>query len=220
MRRLFILSIGFAVLAAATCKADAIYDVSLDTSGLIGNANAPFALDFQLTSGDTTSGVVNTATLSLFTFGGGGNAGTGNPFAKSGNITGDLGSTVTLNTSGGTFFTEFSQYFTPGSLLTFQLDLTNNPQPGGTPDEFTFQLIDNTLGEISTTDPSGSNSLVIIDLTGGPLAPAINTTNGDDVTTTPQVSSATSAVPEPSAFWLIALMLSLGVTLFAHRRFR
>jgi hypothetical protein len=66
---------------------------------------------------------------------------------------------------------EFSQYFTPGNMLTFELDLTNNPQPGGTPDEFTFQLIDNTLDEVSTTDPSGSDSLMIIDLTGSMLAP-------------------------------------------------
>ena len=51
--RLFILAIGVFLLVAATCKADIIYDFDLDTSGLVGNANAPFALDFQLTSGDT-----------------------------------------------------------------------------------------------------------------------------------------------------------------------
>ena len=81
MRRLFILTIWASLLAAATCKANIIYDVSLDTSGLAGNVNGPFAVDFQLTSGDTTSGVVNTATLSSFTFGTGGSAGIGNPFA-------------------------------------------------------------------------------------------------------------------------------------------
>jgi hypothetical protein len=184
----------------------------------VGNAYAPFALDFQLTSGDTSSGVVNTATLSSFTFGTGGGSGTGNPFANSGNASGDLGSTVTLNTSGGSFFNEFSQYFTPGSLLSFQLDLTNNLQSSGTPDEFTFQLIDNTLGGIPTTDPSGSNSLVIIDLTGT-LDPQIFPTNGDGVSVAPVVSSPTSAVPEPASVWLLApvLLLALWYTRKANR---
>jgi hypothetical protein len=216
MRRLFILTISAALLAAATCKADIIYDVSFDTSGLVGNVNTPFAVDFQLTSGDTTNGVVNTATLSSFAFGAGGSAGTGNPFTNSGNASGDLGSTVTLNTSGGSFFNEFSQYFTPGSMLTFQLDLTNNPQSSGTPDEFTFQLIDNTLVEISTTDPSGSNSLVIIDLTGGALQPEIFTANGDGVTIAPRLSSPTSAIPEPSIAWLVESVLLLAL-LLRHR---
>jgi hypothetical protein len=209
MRRLFKITISAAFLATAACNAGIIYEVSLDTSGLVGNSNAPFALDFQLTSGDTSSGVANSATLSLFTFGAGGSAGIGNPFPNSGNASGDLVSIVTLNTSGGSFFNEFSQYFTPGSVLTFQLDVTNNPQPGGTPDEFTLQLIDDTLGEIPTTDPSGSDSLVIIDLTGGTLAPEVYTTNGDGVTITPVLSPATSAVPEPSAFWLAATVLPL-----------
>lgn len=211
MRRSFIFTIWATLLIAAACEADVICDVSLDTSGLVGNVNGPFAVDFQLTSGDTTSGVVNTATVSSFAFGTGGSAGTGNPFLNSGNTSGDLGSTVTVTTSGGTFFNEFSQYFMPGSLLTFQIDLTNNPQSSGTPDEFTFQLIDNTLNEISTTDPSGSNSLIIVDLTGEMLEPEIFTANGDGVTITPQVSSPTSAVPEPSAFWLVAVALLLAV---------
>jgi hypothetical protein len=52
-------------------KADSLYNVSLDTAPLIGNSSSPFALDFQLTGGDTNSGIVNTAMLSVFTFGGG-----------------------------------------------------------------------------------------------------------------------------------------------------
>jgi hypothetical protein len=218
MGRLFILTIWAVLLAATTCKAGTIYDISLDTSSLIGNANAPFALDFQLTSGDTTSGVVNTAILSLFTFGASGSAGLGSPFPNSGNASGDLGSTVTLDTSGATFFNEFSQYFAPGSMLAFQLDLTNTPQSSGTPDEFTFQLIDNTLAEIPTTDPTGSGSLAIIDLTGGTLQPEIFTTNGDGVTIQPQVSSpASGSSPEPSTAWLVAPVLLVALWYQARR---
>src|SRR5207248_887858 len=119
------------------------------------------------------------------------------PFANSGNASGGLGSTVTLTTAGGSFFNEFAQYFTPGSALTFQLNLTNNSQTT-TPDEFTFQLIDKTLGELATADPSGSNSLVVIDLTGATLEPHIYAANGDGVSATPQLSQST-ATPEPSS---------------------
>jgi hypothetical protein len=210
--RLFTLAIGaFLLGAASTCKADTIFDVSLDTTGLVGNANFPFALDFQLTSGDTTSGVVNTATLSLFTFAAGGSEGVGSPFANSGNASGSLGSTVVLDTSGSSFFNEFSQYFTPGSLLTFQIDLTNNTQPSGAPDEFTFQLIDDSLNEVPTTDPSGSNSLAIIDLTGGTLGSEIYTTNGDGITITPELSPQTFVAPEPSTVWFVAPVMLLAL---------
>ncbi len=208
VQRLLTMTLGM-FLIAAFCRADAIYDVSLNTSPLVGNANGPFALDFQLTSGNSTSGIFATMMLSNFSFGAGGNAGAGSPFGNSGNVSGDLSSSVVLSTNGGSFFNEFSQYFTPGSLLTFQLDLlTTRSQPTGPPDEFTFQLIDNTLGEISTTDPSGSNSLMVIDLTNSnvptfvqlPLTAQIYTTNGDGIAITPVFPSSTPAVPEPSSF--------------------
>lgn len=218
MLRCTLITLCLAALFGAPCFADAIYNVRLDTAPLVGNVNAPFALDFQLTSGNTTSGVVNAVSLSRFSFGAGGSAGTGRPFANSGNASGDLNATVTLSTSGGTFFSEFSQYFKPGSNLTFRLDLTNNAQTSNTPDEFTFQLIDRTGGEISTTDPSGSNSVFIIDLTGATLKPLTYTVNGDGVTITPQVTpSVPSSVPEPDTalFALIAVGL-----LFAWQRVR
>ncbi len=161
MNRLSIGVLAFSLALPVISRADLIYNVSLNTSSLIGNGSAPFALDFQLTSGDTASGVVNTVTLSDFAFGIGGSAASGGPFSDSGNATGGFSSTVNLNTSGGSFFNEFSQFFNPGNALTFRLELTKNPQPGGTPDEFTFQLIDKTNGEVSTTDPSGSDSLLM-----------------------------------------------------------
>jgi hypothetical protein len=215
--RLIILAIGAFLSVDFICQANTIFNLSLDTSGLVGNANDPFALDFQFSSGDTTSGVSNTATLSLFAFGAGGSAGVGNPFPNSGNASGDVGSTVVLNTSGGSFFNEFSQNIAPGSMLSFQINLTNNPQSSGTPDEFTFQLIDNTLSGISTTDPSGSSSLVIIDLTGGTLTPRIFSTNGDSVAITPHVSLSQTEVPEPASVWLLAPTL-LATLWFVRKR--
>jgi hypothetical protein len=201
------------LLSAGLCQADTIYDISLNTSALQGNANGPFALDFQLTSGDTTSGILNIASLSQFSFGNSGSAGAGQPFSNSGNASGSLASTVSLSTSGGTFFNEFSQNFVPGNTLSFQLDLSNHPQSGPTPDEFTFQLIDGTTSEVTTTDPSGSNSLIVVDLNGATVVPQIYTTTSDGVSISPVV---TSAAPEPGT----CLLLSAVIIIAAIKRWK
>jgi hypothetical protein len=196
-----------AMLLCMPCCGSLIYDVTLDTSGLISNPAAPFAVDFQLNSGDTTTSVVNTASLSMFNFGVGGSAGSGNPFPNSGNASGDLSSTVSLNTN-GSFFNEFSQYFVPGLQLSFQLNLSDMIQPS-IPDEFSFQLIDGSSTEIPTSDPSGGNSLLLLDITSS--APKVNTfsTIGDGVTITPVVSNVGSQIPEPSTFLLVGLAMVL-----------
>ncbi len=81
MTSLLRVAMGVLVLNAI-CQAGVIYNLDLDTSGLVVNGNGPFALGFQLTSGDTTSGVVNTALLSIFAFGGGGAQGVGRLVSK------------------------------------------------------------------------------------------------------------------------------------------
>ncbi len=201
------------MLVGTVCDADVIYNVTLNTAPLIGNSNAPFALDFQLTSGNSSSGVVNSATLSNFSFGAGGSAGTGHPFSNSGNASGTLSSTVSLNTSGGSFFNEFSQYFNPGSSLSFKLDLTNFAEPAGSfPDEFAFYLIDHTGGPVLTTDTTG-NSLIFIDLTGSALHPNVFTTTSDGASITPAIT----AVPEPGTAPLAALMFLFSAAAGAQR---
>lgn len=208
------------MLTSLTCcaGADILYNVSLDSAPLVGNSSSPFALNFQLTSGDPNSGVVNAVTLSRFSFGTGSPI-AGSPFPHSGNVSGDLGSSVELNTSGGTFFSEFSQYFAPGASVTFQLVLTTNSQTSAIPDEFTFQLIDRTHNEVSTTDPSGSNSLIVIDLIGSSLSPQTYTASGDGLTITPVLSGT---VPEPSTLILVAIILASAAILRhkpqAHRK--
>ena len=72
MTKLIILFFLLFAALNGLCNADVFYNITLDTTPLIGNSNGPFAIGFQLTSGDTTSGVVNTATLSQFQFGTGG----------------------------------------------------------------------------------------------------------------------------------------------------
>jgi hypothetical protein len=201
------LLLAAAFVLSGSCYGATIYNVTLTTSALISNSAGPFALDFQLTSGDTSTGVVNTASLSDFNFGSGGNAGVGSPFPNSGNASGSLGSGVSLNTN-GSFFNEFSQYFTPGNQLTFQLTLTGNIQPS-VPDEFSFQLIDATSTEVPTSDPSGGDSVFLINIANSTPAAQIYSTAGDGVTVTPVLSLVGSQAPEPSA----ALLAGAGFVL-------
>jgi hypothetical protein len=195
MRQISILSFALTLSFAALAHADVIYSVSLNTAPLIGNPNGPFLLDFQLTDGGGTGDGNNSATLSQFQFGAGGSAGNASTITLTNNASGNLASSVSLKDT--SFFNEFSQAFVPGATFTFQLDLTANADAGGTPDEFTFQLLDASGNEVSTNDPSGSNALLIIDITGSALQPQTFTTTGDGFSIGPVLSAS----PEPATVW-------------------
>ncbi|HEY6358872.1 MAG TPA: hypothetical protein VIX35_11540, partial [Vicinamibacterales bacterium] len=66
--------------------------------------------------------------------------------------------TFDLNTS--TPFHAFVEFFTPGSSLSFQLDLTTNVDTGGTPDAFAVSILDSSGASIPTLDPSGADTLL------------------------------------------------------------
>ena len=94
---------------SSTAANAAVYHVTVNTSSLVGNANGPFALDFQFNGGDTPGN--NTAVISSFSFGGG-SALAGTNVASSGDVTGTLADTVTLGNTAA--FNEFYQQFNPG----------------------------------------------------------------------------------------------------------
>src|SRR6266852_3980540 len=127
--------------------ATSLYTVSLNTAPLIGHSAGPFYLAFQLADGTGTGDGNNAAVLSDFQFGG-----AGAPFGPSpvlfGSAFGDLSSTVILTDSAFPNF--FAQSFTPGSTISFLLDLTINIDDGDIPDEFTFSILDRTLTPIPT----------------------------------------------------------------------
>ncbi len=209
---LLLLLASFAMFSR-TALADVIYNVSLDTSPLIGDAAGPFSLDFQFTDGSGTSDGNNTVALSNFDFGAGG--GTGSP-ATSGSVSGDLTSSVTLIDS--QFFNEFTQTFTPGAALDFTVDLTTNVDAGGVPDEFTFAILDNTGAEIPTLGLFDTLLLADIDSSSPTLfAFGSDTSRGTAATGEAIALDApivTSPVPEPSALWVPAC----GLAMFAFRR--
>jgi hypothetical protein len=195
------LTLGLLVCASAFFQAPVssaltVYHVDVNTAALMGDAAGPFSLDFQLNDGSGTGDGNNTATISNFTFGGGGATGSASLL---GGATGDLTSGVTLTDN--TPFNEFYQGFTAGGTLGFDVSLTLNPDAGLTPDAFVFAILDNNLMNIPTT--GSGDSLLLINIGGA--APAIQT----GASISPAGVSVT-VVPEPSALAYAALGLALA----------
>src|SRR2546427_13289286 len=111
-RTVFLRSFGIVCLlwSGSICRASIIgYDISMNTSPLIGHAAAPFSLAFQFTDGSGAGDANNSIVLSNFLFGIGGSA-VGSP-TLFGDATGSLASGITLTDS--SFFNAFTQQFTP-----------------------------------------------------------------------------------------------------------
>ncbi|MFO1433783.1 MAG: NF038129 family PEP-CTERM protein [Candidatus Competibacteraceae bacterium] len=138
-------------------QAGQLYSVSLNTLPLVGNSAGPFYVEFQLNDGSGIGDGNNTVTLSDFQFGSGGGA-AGNPVTE-GSATGSLTTGVVLTDS--EFFNSFYEEFTPGSLLSFVLEITTQADPI-TPDQFSFAILDKTLTEIPTFGPG--DALLTIDI--------------------------------------------------------
>jgi hypothetical protein len=170
---------------------------SLDSSALVG----PFELVFVLTDGSGTGDANNTVTLSNFLFGGG-SAGSVDASLSFGGESGDLSSGVALVDS---FFVNiFASSFTPGSALSFDFSLTTNVDAGGTPDQFSFELLHSDGTSVNTTDPSGANSLLTVNLDSA--HPGISTF-ASELTPAPIVVEA-GVAPEPSSLALFAIALA------------
>jgi PEP-CTERM motif len=162
-----------ALLIAVCAYADSVtYNVSLDTTALLGSPAGPFSLTFALADGSGTGDGNNAATLSNFQFGSGG--ATGSPLL-SGGAAGDLSSSVLL-TDSDPFANYFIQTFTPGSALSFQLQLSTNLD-SGTPDTFFFDILDNTLSPIPTMAGAPIDALALINIDGN--VPSLQTFGGD-----------------------------------------
>ncbi len=200
------------------------YIVTIQTSPLANPAlsgNGPFSLDLQLNYGSGPFG--NNATVNNFSFGGG--SATGAP-TLSGSASGNLNSAVTLSDNGVNGFNEFFQSFTPGSTLSFEVALSGNPTTT-TPDNFAVAILDNTGGQIVTTDPNDGLSLATFEIGSfGAITThaysGIDNTDPNNLVDLGDYSGVTVSivpVPEPStiAAGLLALAL-VGAKILPMRR--
>ena len=217
-KTVFPILVCLALCAAAPARADIMVTFTMLTAVLQGDPAGPFSLDFQLNDGSGTGDGNNTAVLSGFLFGvGGGPVGSA---ALAGGATGDLGSFIQIADSG--FLNEFTQGFTPGSLLQFQLSLTTNVDAGGTPDQFSMAILDSSGAQLPTL--SFFDVFVEIDLDSA--NPAIQTFASDPTRNTVAGGApvnlaapgftASSPVPEPGSIFLAGSAL----VILAVRRHR
>jgi len=197
------------LLTGLPAHADLTFHVDLDTSVLLGNANAPYALFFQLNDGQGIGDANNSLTLSNFGFGGG---------ATTGGATFDGGASGTVPTgltiSDSSFFNAVTQSFTAGTALSFDVTLSTQLDPGGTPDEFSFAILDGNGNEISTM--GFGDPLIVVDIDSShPSIQIFAGTGAYGAMPAPVVGAAVSPVPEPATAGLF--VAGLGMLLW-HRR--
>jgi hypothetical protein len=195
--------VAFGVLVlCASAHATSQFRVTVNTSSLIGNSSAPFALDFQFNNGSVLNN--NTVTVDNFLYNGG--AAVGSPTLLGG-VTGNIGSSIVFNNSSP--FQELFQTFTPGTSLRFDVLLTQNPE-SVTPDAFAFAILDKNLNNIPTSGLGDSLLLINVDNPGASPQTSSGTGAFSGVTT------SSTRVPEPDT--CVLLLAGLPLLGFAARR--
>jgi len=180
--------------------------VTVDTSALPTSPESEVV--FYLIDGSGTGDGNNTAMLTSFGFGGG-SAGAVDSLNSTGGFSGDMASGVSITDS--SFPNVLAQFFNAGSQISFVLNLSTNVDAGPTPDQFGFAILDPSGNPIPTSDPTGDNNLMVINVDSS--SPA--TVSYSDLVTVAPVGTA--ATPEPSS----ALMLGAGMfvlVLLSRRR--
>jgi hypothetical protein len=209
--RRIVLALTLAALGAVPLSSSAFADsidttinVSVNTSALLGQGT--FELALLLTDGSGTGDQNTNISLTGFNFGAGGSGGavTGD---STGGFSGSLSSGATLFDS--SFFNLFAADFTPGNLLSFTAAITSSSLDTPTPDLFQFVILDSSGAPIATTDATGQNTLLTVNL--------------DSAHPTAQQSGiAGTTMPEPNS--LISLTLCLfaitGAGFFKSRSIR
>ena len=200
-------------------SAQRMFHVQLDTSSL--NPASTYYTEFTLSDGHVTSlgtpDTNNSVTLSGFTFGSGASGAVLPPDV--GNASGSTASSVLLTDGDAGGVADHAQAFTPGGILGFNATVTTNADAGGTPDIFTFYLLDSGLNQLSTNAPAQTaNAFLRLDITGPTVTLAsVNAYGNTSVPVPAPVISAVSSTPEPGALAL-GIGVSLGASLTALRR--
>lgn len=194
------------------------FNISMNTSPLIGDVAGPFELVFELTDGTGGGDGNNTVILSRFSLGPGGSSGAPTTF---GAVGGDIDSAFTFVDS--SFLNYLIQPFSPGPTLNFIIDTTDNVDVGSVPDGFVFFITDRTGNPIPTE--AGPFADMFLTVTFDSSHPSIETFASDSGRIPaggggPISIAAPEAtvVPEPGMFFLFPLGLAWLVGFRAMRR--
>jgi len=204
------------VLAAASPAANLVYYVSLDVSSLVSKPDGQFSLDFQLVPG--SDNVSNTVTISNFTVVGGSLLGT--PSYSAGGASGSMLTSVTL-TNSDPADNEYAALFSTGvTKIQFMVTETSNSETVGSgtpiPEQFNAAILDNQLGNILTTDPSGGNTLISSAIVAGQTLSSVQTYSSTGTDGGVNVTTSLNVIPEPGS----ASLLLVGACAMMARRKR
>ncbi|MCC6368266.1 MAG: NF038129 family PEP-CTERM protein [Bryobacterales bacterium] len=198
----------FSLVLLPALQAGTIYSVSLNTAAL--PSGGTFYLDFQFFDGSGLPSDLNNNAVTISNLALGGGAATGVP-AFTGGGAGDATTGFTLNDT--QFFNEVLQAFHPGSFVTFEVSLTTAVDPGGTPDQLSFAILDSSLLELPTNGVA--NELFSITLDGSPPSVATYSTASGSPYAIAAPSVQQTDIPEPGTGALLAA--ALGAFLLAKR---
>jgi hypothetical protein len=185
------------LLLSASSPAGAVpIDVIVDTTLLSGT---PATLAFDLLDGDPAS---NTATISDFSTDGA----LGTSSTSGGPVSGALPGTVTI--ADGSFFNEYLQDITLGSMLSFRVDLTSFSTGSPIPDSFSFFILDASLLPLfPTSDPTGADALFVVDIDGSPTGAIASFEATDSPPSATWLVAPATPVPAPTTLSLLAIGL-------------
>lgn len=182
--------------SVSSTRADTVDQVIIDTSAANAGGSSPAELIFTLVDGSGTQDGNNTVTLGDLSFGPGASL---DPSWDTPNLSGTLDTSLSLTDN--LYESTLGILFNPGSAVSFLLDLTSNIDSGGTPDSFSFVMLDTTGNLIATTDPTGADTIVDYNIDGSNSAAFVDPSFA---TVVPQ----TVATPEPSALLLLFMGLA------------